>query len=104
MPSHSVAGSGKSTISTTVAQYFLTSCRHGAFIHFDRNDQINSDPATVIQTLAYQLARFHPLIGESISKQIKASPGIATAPMGTQLENLLLRWNPKALLSSYSML
>lgn len=86
---YGVAGSGKSTISTTVAQYFFDIHRCGAFLFFDRNNPVNSDPAVVIRTLAHQLAQFHPLIRDVISKQIESRPGIATAPIHMQFKGLL---------------
>ena len=51
---HSPAGSGKSTISGTIADYYFRSFgRLGAFLFFDANDPFHSDPAAVIHTLAY---------------------------------------------------
>lgn len=84
-----VAGSGKSTISTTIAQRFLALRRRGAFLHFNRNDQVNSSPAAFIRTLSHQLARFNPLIREAICKQLEAKPGLETAPISTQFEELV---------------
>ena len=96
-----VAGSGKSTISTTIAQRFLALRRRGAFLHFDRNDQVNSNPAAFIRTLSHQLARFNPLIREAICKQLEAKPGLETAPISTQFEELVRKpLNSIALLSS----
>jgi hypothetical protein len=52
---HAVAGFGKSTISTTLAESFRELERLGAFIFFNRNTT-SSDPAVVIRTLSYQLS------------------------------------------------
>ena len=84
-----VAGSGKSTISTTIAQRFLTLRRRGAFLHFNRNDEVNSSPAAVIRTISHQLARFHPLIRNAICETLKAHPGLETAPLSIQFEELV---------------
>ena len=70
-----VAGAGKSTIATTIASRFLALRRRGAFLHFDRNDPVNSSPDAVIRTLSYQLARFHPRIQEAVSKELEETPG-----------------------------
>ena len=86
---YGVAGSGKSTISTTIAQYCHDIRRCGAFLFFNRNDPTNSDPAIVIRTLAHQLARFHPLIRDVISNRIEDRPEIVTAPIRTQFDSLL---------------
>jgi pantothenate kinase-related protein Tda10 len=45
---HGQAGSGKSTISTTLAEYFRELGRLSAFMFFDRNNPSNSEPATVV--------------------------------------------------------
>ena len=49
---YGLAGSGKSTISTTVTEYFRELRRLGALVFFDRNDQSHSDPTRFIRTLA----------------------------------------------------
>jgi ABC-type branched-subunit amino acid transport system ATPase component len=51
-------GSGKSTISTTIADMCRERRRLGAFIFFNRDVKDRSDPSLVIRTLAYKLASF----------------------------------------------
>ncbi|KAJ7481000.1 hypothetical protein FB451DRAFT_1086067, partial [Mycena latifolia] len=85
-----VAGSGKSTISTTVSEIYRTTHRLGAFLFFDRNDQSRSHPSAVIRTMAYSLGLFEPHIGSAISAVIKADPAVVNAPMATQFKQLLL--------------
>ncbi|KAJ6549375.1 hypothetical protein DFH09DRAFT_988954, partial [Mycena vulgaris] len=85
-----VAGSGKSTISTTISETFRGLDRLGAFLFFDRNDQARSHPAAVIRTIAYRLARFNPHIGAAISAAIRRSPDLVDAQMATQFQALLL--------------
>jgi len=87
---HGLAGSGKSTLSTTIAEYFRELKRLGAFMFFDRNDPTNSKPAAVIRTLSYKLASFHPAIRAAICAQIESDPGITEAPIRTQLSKLIL--------------
>ncbi|KAJ7327462.1 WD40 repeat-like protein [Mycena albidolilacea] len=85
-----VAGSGKSTISTTVSESFRALDRLGVFLFFDRNDQSRSHPNAVIRTIAYSLALFNPHIGSAISAAIQRDPAVVNAPMRTQFRELLL--------------
>ncbi|KAJ7459975.1 hypothetical protein B0H11DRAFT_2242209 [Mycena galericulata] len=85
-----VAGSGKSTISTTIAESFRAIDRLGAFLFFDRNDKERSHPDAIIRTLAYSLAASNPHIGEAISAAIHCDPPIINAPIRTQFRSLLL--------------
>jgi len=72
---HGVPGCGKSTISTTIAQYFRDLGRLGAFLFFDRNN-VSDEPNTVIRTLSYQLASFDPVINAAVCAQIERNPTI----------------------------
>ncbi|KAF8328266.1 uncharacterized protein EI90DRAFT_2926916, partial [Cantharellus anzutake] len=83
------AGSGKSTILNSVAQHFSELRRCGAFLFWDRNDPVNSDPLRVIHTLAFQLARFNPIIGAELAAHIENSPGISTSSLDMQFKHLL---------------
>jgi hypothetical protein len=85
-----LAGSGKSTISTTVAEYFRDMDRLGCFIFFDRNDPSHSDPNPVIRTIAYCLAAFDSRIRSAISAAIESNSSIAEAPLRKQFAKLLL--------------
>ena len=87
---HGLAGSGKSTISTTIAEYFRELKRLGAFMFFDRSDPTNSEPAAVVRTLSYKLASFHPAIRAAICAQIESEPGITEAHIHTQFSKLIL--------------
>lgn len=49
---YGAAGLGKSTLATTVAEYFRGLQRRGAFLFVDRNAPIESHPDRVIRTLA----------------------------------------------------
>ena len=83
---HGVAGSGKSTVATTVAGYFRELSRLGCFIFFERG---KSDPSSVIRTVAYRLALFDSSIGSSILSRIETTEDIATAPAADQFKLLL---------------
>jgi len=84
------AGSGKSTISTTVAEYFRDLGRLGAFIFFDRNNPTNSDPNAVIRTLAHWLASFDSRIRSAICAVIEGDNNIACTPIQRQFAKLVL--------------
>ncbi|KAJ7121444.1 WD40 repeat-like protein [Mycena epipterygia] len=85
-----VAGSGKSTISTTVSESFRAVDRLRAFLFFDRNDSAHSHPGAVIRTIAYKLALSNPHIGSAISDAIQRDPAVVDAPIRTQFKSLLL--------------
>ncbi|KAJ7138266.1 WD40-repeat-containing domain protein [Mycena epipterygia] len=85
-----VAGSGKSTISTTVAESFRELHRLGAFLFFDRNDRARSHPDALVRTLAHSIGLSNPHIGSVISTVIQDDPNIVNAPIRTQFRALLL--------------
>lgn len=85
-----LAGSGKSTILNTIAQYVSELCRCGAFLFWDRNDPVNGDPRRVIRTLAYQLASFNSDYAEKLASQIKSRPQIISSSFNAQFQHLLL--------------
>jgi WD40 repeat protein len=87
---YGLAGSGKSTISTTIAEYFRELGRLGAFMFFDRNNATTNNPSAVIRTLAYKLAYSNPSIKAEVCSQIEVDPGIVEAPMHVQVTKLLL--------------
>ena len=85
-----LAGSGKSTISTTLANHFRDRNLLGAFLFFDRDVTERSDPMSVIKTLAYQLSIHHPRIGTFISASIRSKPSISISPIPFQCQKLLI--------------
>ncbi|KAJ7721986.1 hypothetical protein B0H16DRAFT_1699419, partial [Mycena metata] len=85
-----VAGSGKSTISTTISESLRGLERLGAFLFFDRNDRARSHPDAVIRTIAYWLALSNPHIGSAVSAAIRRDPAVVNAPLQTQFKCLLL--------------
>lgn len=84
---HGTAGSGKSTLAQTIAEYHLLLHLLGAYVFFLRN---KSDPATVIRTVAYQLACFSPIIAECMRNAVKDT-NILSATLDTQFEILFVR-------------
>ena len=87
---HGLAGSGKSTLSTTIASHLRKSGNLGAFLFFDRDVAERNNPRAVIRTMAHQISGFHPYIGESIASAIEASPNICLSPMYHQFQRLLV--------------
>lgn len=85
---YGLAGSGKSTLSTTIAR-MMRELRHlGAFFFFNR-DIPERNAATMITTLAYQLAQFNARIGAVVSEIVESTPNIAEMPIDFQFANLL---------------
>lgn len=87
---HGLAGSGKSTLSTTIASNFGDSERLGAFLFFDRDVSERSDPTVVIRTLAHQLGCSDPELGEAIRTVIDRNPNIVMSPLPLQFTKLIL--------------
>ncbi|MDQ1532138.1 MAG: hypothetical protein QOE37_2263, partial [Microbacteriaceae bacterium] len=85
---HGLAGSGKSTISTTLAHTMRGLHRLGAFFYFNR-DIPERNAATLIGTLAHQLATFDAQIGAEVSRVVERNPNIAAMPLDFQFANLL---------------
>ncbi|KIM82227.1 hypothetical protein PILCRDRAFT_473452 [Piloderma croceum F 1598] len=84
-----VAGSGKSTLSTTMANLFDETNRLGAFIFFNRNVAEQSNPALVIRTLAHKLGHFDRRIGDAIAAVIEVNSAIVESPIHIQFKKLL---------------
>ncbi|KAK7686162.1 hypothetical protein QCA50_010382 [Cerrena zonata] len=85
---HGVAGSGKSTIATTIAEHFDKIGRRGAYLFFERS---KNDPASIVRTLAHKLAEFDSSICKEICDSIKAKRGIAEESLENQFVRLLQR-------------
>lgn len=87
---HGLAGSGKSTISTTIANIFRDSGRLGAFLFFDRDATERSDPMRVVRTLAHQLGSSNPTGGAAIRSVIERDQNILMSPLTYQFRRLVL--------------
>ncbi|KAJ7636261.1 hypothetical protein FB45DRAFT_1055732 [Roridomyces roridus] len=84
-------GSGKSTISTTISEYFRDLHRLGAFLFFDRNSTAaGSSPGSIICTLAHQLAESDARIRAAVCDAIAADAACVTAPLLSRFRQLLL--------------
>jgi hypothetical protein len=85
---YGLAGTGKSTLSTTIAQKMRGLRRLGAFFFFNR-DIPQRNFATLIRTLAYQLAMFDACFGAAISQVVAINENIAGMHLDFQFANLL---------------
>ena len=84
---YGLAGTGKSTLSTTIAQMMRGLRRLGPF--FFNRDVLQMNCATWIRTLAYQLATFDAGFGAAISCVVAIHENITGMPLGFQFANLL---------------
>jgi hypothetical protein len=85
---YGLAGTGKSTLSTAIAQIMRRIHRLGAFFFFNR-DIPQRNFATLIRTLAYRLAMFNVCFGAAISRVVEKNDNIAEMPLEFQFESLL---------------
>jgi NACHT domain len=85
-----LAGSGKSALSTTIANTFRDSRQLGAFLFFDRDVTERSNPTNVIRTLAHQLGTSDPRLGVAIRTAIEKNPNITISPLTHQFQKLIL--------------
>jgi hypothetical protein len=88
---HGLAGSGKSTLSTTVANNLQEQGCLGASMFFNRDVEERSQSWNVIRTLAYQLAMFDARIAATVAACIEATPRIAHSPLRLQFIHLLIK-------------
>ncbi|KZP06581.1 hypothetical protein FIBSPDRAFT_1053477 [Athelia psychrophila] len=87
---YGVAGSGKSTISTTMAERLHDRGRRGLFLFFDQNSASQSSPDGVIRTIAYQLVLSNEDLRDAICDTIEKDAEIATRPLDAQFQTLVL--------------
>jgi hypothetical protein len=87
---HGLAGSGKSTVATTIANQLRESGQLGAFLFFARDVTERSDPTNVIRTLAHQLGLCNPGVGAAIAAVIENTPGISMSPLRLQFTKLIV--------------
>ena len=85
---YGVAGTGKSTLSTTIAHMMRGLHRLGGFFFYNR-DIPQRNFATLIRTLTYQLAMFDARFGAAISQVVEIHENIAGMPLGFQFATLL---------------
>ena len=80
------AGTGKSTIATTVAGRYQRSKQLGCHIFFLRG---SSDPGNVLESIAYSLAVYSQIVAEYLVKQIEGSGDLGPSNLKTKFDILL---------------
>ena len=80
------AGTGKSTISTTIAEEYRRNGSLGCHLFFLRD---KSDPTTVIRTIAYNLAVYNQNIAECIEDAVKDKGELTSATLDSQFNTFL---------------
>ncbi|RYP03189.1 hypothetical protein DL765_010574 [Monosporascus sp. GIB2] len=94
-----MAGTGKSTISRTVAQSFAANGVLGGSFFFKRGEQDRGGAALLFTTLTAQLVAKDPILAEHVRAVIDADPTVTTGKaLGEQFEKLIL--NPLGKLKS----
>lgn len=84
-----LAGAGKSTLATTVANMYAEIGRLGAFVFFDRDVTERSNPLNFVRTLAYELSRFDGRISTGVEGAITLNPRIAQMQLDSQFRDLV---------------
>src|SRR5882762_1768379 len=85
-----VAGTGKSTISQTVADHFNRTHQLGASFFCSRDDGECSNIGLVFSTIAYQLSLCSPSFQRHLSDAVEKDPDIQYALASMQLEKLVM--------------
>ncbi|OOQ86570.1 WD domain protein [Penicillium brasilianum] len=86
-----IAGTGKSTISRTMAKSFSLSQSLGASFFFKRGEGDRGNARKLFPTIARQLAISIPEITPVLEEIVRENPGIITKTMREQFEKLLLQ-------------
>ncbi|KAJ5337516.1 uncharacterized protein N7506_005538 [Penicillium brevicompactum] len=84
-----MAGTGKSTISRTVAQAFADNCMLGASFFFKRGEGDRGRAAFFFTTIAAQLVRRLPSIAPFVRAEIEADPAINEKSAKDQFHQLI---------------
>jgi hypothetical protein len=85
-----MAGTGKSTISRTVARAFYHKHRLGASFFFKRGDGDRGKAAKFFTTIASQLVRAEPALAVSVKEALDTDPTAVEKAMREQFEKLVL--------------
>ncbi|KAJ7315167.1 hypothetical protein DFH08DRAFT_715828, partial [Mycena albidolilacea] len=88
-----VAGSGKSTIATSVAHHFYKSDTPGhlcAYVFFSRSKPADNDPIVVLHTLAAKLSELNPYIKAALCSALDKPNTLEIPDLHAQFELLLL--------------
>jgi NACHT domain len=99
---HGPAGSGKSTISTTLVERFRQLKQLGAFLFLSRDNTEGSNPALVTRNLAHQISLSYPEIGVFIVSAVKNNTHTLTSQISSQFQELII--NPLSSVSTNSQI
>ena len=86
-----MAGTGKSTLSRTVAQTFANRGQLGASFLFKRGEQDRGNARLLFPTIAHELFRQIPTLRHHIHKVIEDDPGIADRALKEQFDEPILQ-------------
>ncbi|KAB8227880.1 uncharacterized protein BDW43DRAFT_323428 [Aspergillus alliaceus] len=86
-----MAGTGKSTISQTIAGHLKEQNRLAGSFFFKRGEQDRGNAKVLFSTLAKQLGGTIPQMGPSIQKAIEEDPDIPERVLREQFEKLILQ-------------
>jgi hypothetical protein len=84
-----MAGTGKSTISATVAQFLDNKHYLGGVFFFSRSDSRRSSPQAVFSAIVSQLAIAAPGLAGGILGALEENPGLPDVTPATQFRKLL---------------
>ncbi|KAJ6437372.1 restless-like transposase [Purpureocillium lavendulum] len=87
-----MAGTGKSTVSRTLAHSFASQDRLGASFFFKRGEAGRGNTSQFISTVAADLARRQPTVAYYIQSAIDSDPTISRKTMREQFDKLI--WDP----------
>jgi hypothetical protein len=86
-----MAGTGKSTIAKTIAEYARDRGILGGSFFFSRDDEQLRDSSLVFPTLAFQIAQFADVFRSSIGKALQKDADYGYRARLIQLEELIIR-------------
>ena len=84
------AGTGKSTIAKTIAEYAHNQCILGGSFFLSRDDKKLSESSLLFPTLAFQLAQFAGVFRSFIGEALQKDVGYGTCDPPTQLDKLII--------------
>ncbi|PMD31742.1 HET-domain-containing protein [Hyaloscypha variabilis F] len=85
-----IAGTGKSTISRTIAQHFHERSLLGASFFFKRGEAYRGHAGRLFTTIAAQLAVKLPYVAQQIQAAIDADPDLYSKALREQFEKLII--------------
>jgi hypothetical protein len=89
------AGSGKSTIAQSVAEFLFSMEMLGASFFCSRNSSARSDLTMIIPTIAYQLARSTnakaPAFRDALLRALRENPDLPFSSLQNQLDRLIVQ-------------